>query len=510
MLKKVLLSAACVLLACSLCACDWEEGPSPSSGFPLTSQPSSSEEEASEPESLEQLSLPIDASDSFNPYRAKSRSNISLLPLLYDPLVKINPDYGLDYEIAQEVTAEGTTVTIELRDGIAFTDGSPVTAEDVVYSLNEAKAEGSSYATKVDNIASAAAQGSTVVLTLAAPDSLFAYALDVPIVKAGSLTDSDAVGSGRYALSSEGGVYSLVYNTEHYKQQAPKFTEIPLHGMPSWDAMTAGVKIGTINFVYTDDLNNSLTGSGAAVTSAPLNHLLFIGVNSTTGVTAEPKVRQALACAIDREKLIGDVYGGKGAAAVLPYRDGMGLGEVPETLQTSTDRANSLLDEAGYTEKDAYDVRQTGGKPLSLEILIPQDSPFKLVAANTLVEQLRACGVKATVAAVDADSYSERISKGDFQLYIGEMVLESNIELTPFLGGGAAAYAVSLSDEFKAAYDSFLADKSAFSGFAAQFAEAVPFISVGYADATAIYSRNLGGTIRLSVSDVFYNIEQWQ
>lgn len=511
MLKKVLFSSVCLLLACSLSACDWNDPPNDSSsGVSQQLSSSASSSGSTEPEGLESLSLPIDASDSFHPYKARSRTNISLLPLLYDPLVKINPDYGLDYEIAQSVTASGTTVTVTLREEITFTDGSPVTAADVVYSLNEAKAAGSSFATKVDNIASVTGQGNTVVIGLAAPDSLFAYALDVPIVKAGSLTDSGAVGSGRYQLVNENGAYRLTYNTAHYKQQAPKFTEISLIGMPSWDAITAGVKIGTVNYVYTDDINSALTGSGAAIGSAPLNHLLFIGVNSSSGVTADPKVRQAIASVVDRDKMVSDVYGGKGMAAALPYREGMGLGTLPEGFETDTTRANTLLDEAGFTEKDTYDVRQTNGGALTFEILVPQDSAYKVVAANTLVEQLRACGVKAVVTGVDEASYTDRIAKGNFQLYIGEILLENNLDFAPFFGGGAASYGIVLPNEFKAAYDAFLNNADSFGEYAAQFAQAMPFIPVAFANATVIYSRNLGGTVTPSVSDAFYNIEQWQ
>ena len=244
--------------------------------------------------------------------------------------------------------------------------------------------------------------------------------------------------------------------------------------MPSWDAITAGVKIGTVNYVYTDDINSALTGSGAAVGSAPLNHLLFVGINSSAGATADPKVRQAIASVIDRDKMVSDVYGGKGTAAALPYREGMGLGELPDGFETDTERANTLLDEAGFTEKDTYDVRQTNGGALTFEILVPQDSAYKVVAANTLVEQLRACGVKATVTGVDDATYTDRIAKGNFQLYIGEIVLESNLDLTPFFGGGAASYGIVLPDEFKAAYDAFLNSADSYGEYAAQFAQAMP------------------------------------
>ena len=67
-----------------------------------------------------------------------------------------------------------------------------------------------------------------------------------------------------------------------------------------------------------------------------------------------------------------------------------------------------------------------------------------------------------------------------------------------------------LPDEFKAAYDAFLNSADSYGEYAAQFAQAMPYIPIAFANATVIYSRNLGGTITPSVSDAFYNIEQWQ
>ena len=84
-----------------------------------------------------ELSIPI-GEDEMNPYDMSIDTNLQLVPLVYDGLVRLRPDYGYDLALAAEVNNRGTVCDVTLKNGIVFSDGSPVTAYDVQYSYRQA------------------------------------------------------------------------------------------------------------------------------------------------------------------------------------------------------------------------------------------------------------------------------------------------------------------------------------------------------------------------------------
>ena len=120
----------------------------------------------------------------YNPYLNTNTLTEQVAGLVFEKLVRISPRMELEMRLAESVVSTGTTVTIRLRSGCTFADGVPITADDVAASLLAAKASGF-YAGRLAYLTDAQAVGSdTVALTLASPDSLFGYLLDLPILKA--------------------------------------------------------------------------------------------------------------------------------------------------------------------------------------------------------------------------------------------------------------------------------------------------------------------------------------
>ncbi len=80
------------------------------------------------------VSLPFTSADSFNPYKSRSKLNRKLIPLIYESLYSKTEDgYGYP-QLALSANESGNTVTIKLKQGIVFSDGTPFNAENVKYS----------------------------------------------------------------------------------------------------------------------------------------------------------------------------------------------------------------------------------------------------------------------------------------------------------------------------------------------------------------------------------------
>ena len=511
-MKHNLLSAFLSLLFCgTLTACTAVDAPDAAEST-ATQDDSYLAEETQTPSvsAITTLTLPYTQSDPLHPYLAQSINNITIMPLLYDSLVKIAPDFSLDYQIADELTCSSNTVRVHLRDGIVFTDGSALTATDVVYSFNKAKTS-PAYQEQLSSITAASGKNQEVVFTMNAPNALAGYLLDFPIVKNRSAESADTpIGSGRYSIDSSSDGILLQYNTNHFAHGSPKFTEIELEASPSTETTEAGIKIGWYDLAYRGTAKNTMGGTGAVTQSTPVPQLLFLGINGSNPFLSNAQVRQALSAVIDRDDLLRTIYSNNGVTTTLPIYPAMPLEGTVSAPSSGVDEANRLLDETGLTQRNSYDVRYMNGTPLTLEILVSQSSPYQLMAANTISAMFNRCGIQVNVVSVSDAVYQSRIASGNYTLYIGELQQTNDCSLAPFLPGGAASYGLAQPASVQSTYQAFLSDTAAFPEFAAEFYNEMPFIPLCYRNGVLVHSKNLTRDIQPSASDVFYNITDWQ
>ena len=117
---------------------------------------------------------------------------------LYEGLYALDTGFTPQPMLAESCTVSGTTCTITLRGGVTFSDGSAVTASDVVRSLQRAQSS-ERYGARLAGVSRiAAGSGGTVVLTLAYENQNIAALLDIPIVKAGTETATAPIGTVSY------------------------------------------------------------------------------------------------------------------------------------------------------------------------------------------------------------------------------------------------------------------------------------------------------------------------
>ena len=117
-----------------------------------------------------------------------------------------------------------------------------------------------------------------------------------------------------------------------------------------------------------------------------------------------------------------------------------------QTTQTSakTEIAIENLEKIGYNKvnEGGYRVNQSGYE-LSLNLLINADNPTRVSAANLIAANLKAVGIKLNITALPFESYKAALENGQFQLYLGECVIDMNFNLEPLVvPGGSCAYGV--------------------------------------------------------------------
>jgi peptide/nickel transport system substrate-binding protein len=382
--------------------------------------------------------------DTLNPGTAILSEAYVMFELTYSALFGQNLDgtYSNDLLDSFEVSADGKTYTFKLKPGVKFSDGTPLTAKDVVYSFNLYTEHTefpymNTYTVNFDTIE--AVDDTTVVLTLTEPVpsieylTTFLYILPEHIwsqyagEKVGEFPNSEMVGSGPFILMdyAQGEYIHFKKNPDFYGG-APKVDEVVFQTFNNQDAMVQAIKTGQVDMITEMPLTAvaSLKNAKdvAVAVGAPLapdiSDIIFNqadpencpegGVCTGHPALRDPKVREALAYATNKQELIDIVLLGLGAAGRTLIPDSL-LPWYNDSIQDhpfDLTKANQILDEAGYKDTDGDGIRQMpdGSKPLTLRLNYPSDSTVAPRLSELLAKYWEQAGVKLEISALDPDA----------------------------------------------------------------------------------------------------------
>lgn len=463
---------------------------------PLQSSESAAPAEPA-PESPTELRLPINMQDGLNPYKITTQINLSLVPLLYDGLFSLGPDYEAMPVLAASASMEGSLWRVRLREGARFSDGSSITAQDVVYSYNQAATATSPYSAQLRQVQACYIQEGAVVFALSRPNSLFSCVLTFPVVKADTAFRDIPTGSGRFVISERSSLGLTLLPGADAARCGP-ITEVRLIAMADDDMTASSLKVGTIDLLLAARSEREKALSGVSSRSVDLNALNFLAISPSSKSLGDISARRAIYLAIDREELAQWSYGSKAEAAYTPFNPR--LNWLPDAEFVGRDRlsrAVALLEEAGHSP-------DSGGARLRLTLLVNRDSELRVMAAHRLKEQLSRAGIELTVDEQPYESYISSYNDGRYDLCLGELQIPGDMSLDLLLPGISQSYG-----ELSGSYNAFLADFNEADGFIAHFLDYSPLIPLVYRYGTLASSRNFNTSIVATKWDIFYNMSEW-
>ena len=484
-----------------LTACDSQQAPEEQSS---QSQPQTSQ---TSPQPVERVRLPFFPDDTLNPYTCQTLQNSCLTSLLYDPLVALDQDYEPQYRLAQEVTVSGVSCVIKLRSGLTFSGGSPVTAEDVLSSLELARQTPRFSAGLTGVVAAEAPDDSTVVVTLSQQDLYFPRSLTFPILRSGTETQQQPIGCGRFMM--EEGQTRMVVNGGYYRE-AGNIRTVELVATQTMEEQSYGVMEGTIDLMYSDLQSDLNLGLGIGYRQIPLSNMVYLGVNSQRlGWNAQ--TRLAFSSMVDREEITRKAYMGFAAATSLPINPAaattaLGVAQ----LELNVDRQNRELDGLGWDQRDSEGWRTYNGRRISVGLLVNSENNTREAVAQLIKDSCAQLGVEVIVESLPFEQFQERIASGQYDLYLGEVKLPCNLDLSRLifpdaqLGPGAEE-----DEELRQAHDQFHSGALSQEEFETVLSEKMPLIPLLFRRGIFCFSRDFSVNIVATEQDIFYNIEEW-
>ncbi len=454
------------------------------------------------------LTLGYMPSEGFNPYVTDSILVAQNAGLLYEKLVEITPDMDLDYRLAQSIESAGDRVVIHPHNGFVFADGTPITAEDILASIEAARAS-TMYGGRFSHVTSAHVEEGAVILTLSAPDSLFDYLCDIPVLKAGEVASPRPTASGRYDFSGED---QLVPNTRApFPENGPDV--IRLVEVAGYDAMTSSLSLGNLNLYVAADGAESVPSIVSHEDFYKTNRLVYLGVNSTRTenlLLATPQGRNLLSRLLSRRQLAEKSFYGRAYPATGIINDFYPCADAGQVILAEQDGEGLewAFAELGFTQDPMTGFYQNGeGRRMEAQLLVYSGSTYKRYAASLIKEQLAARGVDIHIVDTDDfETYRQMVANGEFDLYIGEVKLYNNMDISPFLPEGALSAGLAQTEEVTVAYGAFRANRSAAPAFEKTFAANMPFVPLVWRTGTVVSSRGVSGVVS-SVSNVFYSLQ---
>lgn len=286
---------------------------------------------------------------SLDPIKTQVYADAPVTSNLCESLLKVRPDLSIAPNLAESFEqVDDRTWTYHLRSGVRFWDGTPMTAADVVASLQRSvdPASGSYWSLEYQNVASVTADdASTVTIHLEKPDALVNQVLATSagavseaafLKKAGTAYGSASTGlmcTGPYKFVSwtPGSSIVMERNDAYWNSAVkPKTAKVTFHFVTEASTITSALTSGEIDGMYqvpaatVPALRKSATGS---FTLGPSTASLDLIPTERSGPLHDAEVRQALFEAIDRTAIANNVYNGAATPAVSFINPGVGYGK---------------------------------------------------------------------------------------------------------------------------------------------------------------------------------------
>ncbi|QGG56705.1 ABC transporter substrate-binding protein [Paenibacillus sp. B01] len=410
--RKLRPAVAAALIAVALAGCAGAEGtPAPSAkpaGAGAEADGNAGQAAAQAKDSLI-LAVGSEPETGFDPVTGWGRYGS---PLFQSTLLKRDDDLNIVNDLATgyEVSGDGLEWTVKLRGDAVFTDGVPVTAEDVAFTFEQTAKSGA--AVDLTNFEAVEAPAvDVVVFRLHSPQSTFVSLLVstgiVPKHAYGPSYAEQPIGSGPFQLVQwDKGQQLIVEANPDYYGRKPSFKRLTFLFLGE-DAAFAAAKAGEADVAYIPSSFSrqpvagmtlvdvkSVDNRGIQFPYKPAGGKTSGGDPIGNDVTSDPAIRKAVNAAIDRQALVDGVLDGYGSPAYSPS-DGLPWWN-PDTTVPDGDpaAARQLLEQGGWSDPDGDGILDKDGQRAEFTLLYPAGDVTRQSLALAAADMVRAAGIE--------------------------------------------------------------------------------------------------------------------
>lgn len=385
------------------------------------------EEDSSGPQ---ELTLAYYADRSMNPIQSTDYTNRALFSLIYQGLFSVDSDYNAVPILCKSFQASPDLKSFTFYiENATFSDGTPLTIEDVLASYEAAK-DNKNYAGRFTHVRDIAiTEDGGIRFSLATPYEDFPLLLDIPIMQASQVEAPAPLGTGPYVFETSLAGTHLRKNSSWWCRSDDLVitaevinlveAQNPSHIRDEFEFRDVGVVCANPCAATYADYRCDLE-----LWDCDTGIMVYLGFNinySQEDIFEDPDLRSALTYAIDREAINEKFYNGHAKPATLPAEPGTPYysNTLAEKYQYDSLRFIQVLSRTTKTDEP-------------LRLLVNSDDSIRLELAKDLAQTLTEYGLPTEVKSYSSAGYVEVYRAGNFDMYLGQVKLSSNMDLSEF------------------------------------------------------------------------------
>ncbi len=504
MTRRVALLLCALLLVLPLSGCWSSDEPADETDF--WEEPADDEtQDTAAATPITSFALPYLQSIGFDPITCPDGMQQTVGALLYEGLFVLDESFAPQNVLCSryEHNDDFTSYTFYLRDGVRFSDGSALSANDVLATLRRAQTS-ERYSARFASVASMRTSNGALQITLTHADSAFPALLDIPIVKSGSEKDTVPLGTGPYLFVTDSDGACLKRSADWWQETQLPLERIELRAVKDDDTASYLFSSREVHLLAADLTGGAgdLRSANTTITDYATANMIYLGFNTQRAPLSDADVRAAIAALIDRDTVATGYLAGHAEAARFPLS--------PRAALYPAELASSLASPALSAALEAAGVTQD--RPRTLTVLVSETDSFKVSIAEYLSRALTDGALTVTVRALPWSDYLTALQNGNFDLYLGEVRLTADWNTSSLIAsGGALNYGGYADEQCDALLAAFLADETAQTANALcrRLAQSAPIAPIAFKTASVLTPEGLIDGLNPTVSTPFYRLSDW-
>ena len=356
--------------------------------------------------------------DQLDPQKTTAYFSFEVLENVFDTLVEPDENLEMRPALAQSwsVSSDQLWWNFHLRKGVTFQDGSPFTADDVVYSYRRIIDEKLANVDKFSAVTEVSAAGEdTVLIRVKQPTPNLLTNLGgfkgMAIVQRKNVESgqiaSHPVGTGPFAFASQKSGDSIILKANpNYWGGAPKVPGVTFRFISEPSTALSALQAGEIDWtdsIPTQRVAQLKNDDSVKLAVTPSNDYWYLALNEAREPWKDARVRQAIAYAIDRKAIVQATSYGTATANQLAIPEGNPWYTPYDTYRYDINKAKSLLGEAGAS-------------PENLDMLVTSEYPETVTAAQVIADNLKPLGITVNIRTVDFATWLDEQNNGNFDM----------------------------------------------------------------------------------------------
>ncbi|MDF2820165.1 MAG: peptide transporter substrate-binding protein [Clostridiales bacterium] len=482
-----------------------------------------------------EITIGIRNPETLNPILVKDKSVNNMLLLVFDTLFTLDAEQRPVGNLAESYTLDpsGSFITVTLSGDATWHDGTQVTADDVIFTIEQLKSAPADvlYKNYVANILrTSKIDNQNFTIYFNQPSNTNLYTLTFPIIPRAyysnnmeitSETSLKPMGSGRFQFVDYSNMkqVNLIRNDEWFKTPA-KIEKVKClitkNDETDINSFHAGViDISNPAVFNWSDFSSVDTIKPIEYTS---NYYDFIGFNFNNVLLANKDIRKAIANTINREQINKDIYIEHNTVVDSPFHPDAWFSKNFNVIYKQ-DKAlvDKFKTQAALTDTNDDKILEKDGVALKFELLVNSNDTTRVQAAELIKLQLKEAGIEITVNSVDYATYKTKLEAKEFDIFLGGWLLvptpdfgfmfhSQNIVTTNYLSYNDPK----MDSLLLAAYQSVKDDEvlKNYTNLHEYIQEEVPYFSLYFRNSAVVLGKNVSGDMFPSTYNLYNGFEQ--